>query len=86
MLYIDKLDTGTFRFGSEAAGAGDNKFYPISLQARGDEWDRIWIEHKQTLENVLNVAEVDKITLDGVVHPTVAAFVQAFNLAAGVTA
>ena len=86
MLYIDKIGTNSFRFGSEAAGAGDNRILPISLQARHDEIDRIWIWHTQNDECVHNCGEHTKITLDGVVHPTAAAFVEAFNLAAGVTA
>lgn len=85
MLYIDKL-ANSFRFGDEAAGAGINAYYPVSLQARGDEIGRVWISHKQNNECVHNCGEVSKITLDGVVHPDAEAFVNAFNLAAGVTA
>lgn len=79
MLYIENIDYNNLRLGNAAGGGTYTKTLPKTLQARKDELNRIYIWHEERNEQVVQLAKVSELSLDGTVYSTAEAFVVAFN-------
>lgn len=84
MLYINKIDSNTIRFADAADGSGVKKLLPITLRARSDEKERVWITNPDYDEDLLVAKDPSEITLEGVVY-NASTFVTQFNNICGKT-
>lgn len=85
MLYIEKIDDNSIRFGNAVGGGTYPKVWPITLQAMTDETGRVWIFETNNEQTVLNNYDVDNINLEGSTYATGALFAAAFNNLVGAT-